>query len=199
MIADGHHRYETALTYQAEKRDASHDAPGDYDSIMAFVVELSEGQLSVGPIHRTISGVPARVDLAELFGRWFDTVHAGPADTQLVEAVAESGALALVTHHDVWLLTPREQTYAEAGSDLDSSLVALAIDAVPGAVVGYAHDWRTALAAVTKQEVQAAVLIRPVTVDQISDWAHARQRMPPKSTYFYPKPRTGMVFRTVEG
>ena len=64
---------------------------------MALVVELAEGQLSVGPIHRTISGVPPDVDLAELFGRWFDTVHAGPADEQLVEAVAESGALALVT------------------------------------------------------------------------------------------------------
>jgi uncharacterized protein (DUF1015 family) len=46
--------------------------------------------------------------------------------------------------------------------------------------------------------VQAALLLRPVTVDQISDWAHSRQRMPPKSTFFYPKPRTGMVYRTVE-
>ena len=64
---------------------------------MALVVELAEDQLSVGPIHRTLSGIPPEVDLAELFGRWFDTVHAGPADDQLVEAVAESGALALVT------------------------------------------------------------------------------------------------------
>ena len=71
-------------------------------------------------------------------------VHAGPAEDQLVEAVAESGALALVTERDVWLLTPREQTYAEAGSDLDSSLVALAIDALPGAEVTYVHDWRSA-------------------------------------------------------
>ena len=37
------------------------------------------------------------------------------------------------------------------------------------------------------------------TDEQISEWAHARRRMPPKSTYFYPKPRTGMVYRTVEG
>jgi uncharacterized protein (DUF1015 family) len=41
-------------------------------------------------------------------------------------------------------------------------------------------------------------LLRPVTVAQISEWAHARRRMPPKSTYFHPKPRTGMVFRPVE-
>jgi len=198
VIADGHHRYETALTYQAERRAARGGAPGGYDLVMAFVVELAEGQLSVGPIHRTISGVGPGVDLAEVFGRWFDIVHAGPADDQLVGAVAESGALALVTSRDVSLLTPREQTYAEAGSDLDSSLVALALEAVPGAEVGYAHDWRSALSGVTEERAQAALLLRPVTVDQISEWAHARRRMPPKSTYFYPKPRTGMVFRTVE-
>ena len=162
MIADGHHRYETALTYQAERRAATGGAAGDYDLVMAFVVELAEGQLSVGPIHRTISGVPADVDLAELFGRWFDTVHAGPADDQLVEAVAESGALALVTGRDVWLLTPREQTYAEAGSDLDSSLVALAVDAA-----ARGRRWPTSTtgarpsSAVTAGEAQAAVLLRP--------------------------------------
>jgi uncharacterized protein (DUF1015 family) len=198
VIADGHHRYETALAYQAERRAATGGAPGDYDLVMALVVELSEGQLSVGPIHRTISGVPPGVDLAELFGRWFDIVHAGPADDQVVEAVAESGALALVTDRGVWLLTPREQAYAEAGSDLDSSLVALALDALPDVVVTYVHDWRAATSAVMAGGVQAALLLRPVTVDQISDWAHSRQRMPPKSTFFYPKPRTGMVYRTVE-
>jgi uncharacterized protein (DUF1015 family) len=64
--------------------------------------------------------------------------------------------------------------------------------------VAYVHDWHGAVSAVTEGRADAALLLRPVTVDQISDWAHARQRMPPKSTYFYPKPRTGMVFRTVE-
>jgi uncharacterized protein (DUF1015 family) len=197
VIADGHHRYETALAYQAERRAEHHGEPGDYDLVMALVVELSEEQLSVGPIHRTLSGVPPDMDLVELFGRWFDIVHAGPADEQVVEAVAESGALALVVGGEVVLLTPREQTYAEAGSDLDSSLVALAIDAIPGAEVTYVHHWQTAVSSVAAGGARAALLLRAVTVDQISDWAHSRQRMPPKSTYFFPKPRTGMVFRTV--
>jgi uncharacterized protein (DUF1015 family) len=51
---------------------------------------------------------------------------------------------------------------------------------------------------VTAGEADAAVLIRPVTVGQIGEWAHAHKRMPPKSTYFHPKPRTGMVYRPVE-
>ena len=198
VIADGHHRYETALAYMAERRAANGDAPGDYDSVMALVVELSEDELSVGPIHRTVSGVNPEVDLAEAFGHWFDTVHVGPTEDQLVGAVATSRALALVTETDVWLLTPREQAYVEAGSDLDSSLLTLVTDTLPGVDVAFEADWRAAVASVTAGGAQAAVLLRPVTVDQIADWAHARQRMPPKSTFFRPKPRTGMVFRSLE-
>jgi hypothetical protein len=165
---------------------------------MAFVVELSESHLSVGPIHRTLSGIPDEIDIPALFGRWFDTVHAGPTDEHLLDAVGESGALALVTAGDIWLLTPQEQAYVESGSDLDSSLVAPAIAALPEVTTTYVHDWRAAVAAVTDGRAQAALLLRPVTVEQIADWAHARQRMPPKSTYFHPKPRTGMVFRVLE-
>jgi len=202
VIADGHHRYQTALTYQAERRaTGGGGADGSvhgWDAIMAFVVELSEDQLAVGPIHRTLSDLPADLDLAATFGEWFDTVHVGPADTALVEAVADSQALALVTGTDVWLLTPREETYSAAGSDLDSSLIALVVDRIPGVTTSYHHDWHSAIGSVTDGRSGAAVLIRPVTVAQIGEWAHAHRRMPPKSTYFHPKPRTGMVFRPVD-
>jgi uncharacterized protein (DUF1015 family) len=207
VIADGHHRYHTALAYQAERKAAGDDSAtaaahsdgsGGYNSIMALVVELSEDQLSVGPIHRSLSGVPADVDLAETFGQWFDTVHVGPADDTLIDAVADSEALALITGDGVWLLTPRPETYEEAGSDLDSSLIALVIDQMPGVAVTYHHDWHTVVGSVLAGSADAAVLIRPVTVAQIGDWAHAHRRMPPKSTYFHPKPRTGMVYRPVD-
>ena len=198
VIADGHHRYETALAYQAERRAAREGARGDHDFVMALVVELAPDQLTVRPIHRMITGVPESADVVKAFGAWFDTVHAGPADEQVVGAVAESDALALITSRDVWLLTPREQAYEAAGSDLDSSVVALAVDGIPGASTEYHHDWRTVVSTVIAGSADAAVLLRPVTVRQIGEWAHARRRMPPKSTYFHPKPRTGMVFRSVE-
>ena len=199
VIADGHHRYETALAYQAERRAARDGARGGFDLVMALVVELAPDQLTVRPIHRTITGISDGVDLVEAFDKWFDMVHAGPSDEHVVGAVADSGALALVTRGDVWLLTPRERAYEAADSDLDSSVVALAVDGMPGAETQYHHDWRTVVSTVIAGSADAAVLIRPVTVDQIASWAHARRRMPPKSTYFHPKPRTGMVFRPVEG
>jgi uncharacterized protein (DUF1015 family) len=199
VIADGHHRYETALRYQAERRATRGDIPGDYDSVMALVVELAEDELTVGPIHRTLAGVPADVDLVDSFRAWFDTVHAGPAVDGVLEAVAESTALALVLPHDVWLLTAREDAYEATNSDLDSSLVTLVTDKIGGVQLAYRHDWRTAVHEVRRGDAQAALLLRPVTVRQIREWAAERRRMPPKSTYFRPKPRTGMVFRTVEG
>jgi uncharacterized protein (DUF1015 family) len=198
VIADGHHRYETALAYQAERRGVGGDAPGGYDAVMALVVELAEDQLSVGPIHRTLSGVPDGVDVVDAFGRWFEVVEAGPADGQMLGAVAESNALALVTRGSVWLLTPRPEAYEAAGSDLDSSVVALAVEGIDGTTTMHHHDVPAAIAALEEGDAQAAVLLRPVTVAQIGDWAHGRRRMPPKSTYFFPKPRTGMVFRPLE-
>ena len=54
------------------------------------------------------------------------------------------------------------------------------------------------MAAVAADDAQAAVLLPPVRLDQIGAWARARRRMPPKSTFFHPKPRTGMVFRPLD-
>jgi len=198
VIADGHHRYETALAYQNERRAERDGIGGAYDSVMALVVELAPDQLTVKPIHRTVTGIPEGADLVGAFSKWFDAVRAGPADEQVVGAAADSQALALVTAEDVWLLTPKEGSYEAAESDLDSSLVALAIEGVPGAQTQYHHDWRTVVSSVIAGSADAAVLLRPVSVAQIGEWAHARRRMPPKSTFFHPKPRTGMVFRPLD-
>jgi uncharacterized protein (DUF1015 family) len=54
------------------------------------------------------------------------------------------------------------------------------------------------MAALAEGEAQAAFLLRPVTVSQIEAWAEKRTQMPPKTTYFSPKPRTGMVFRALD-
>jgi uncharacterized protein (DUF1015 family) len=60
------------------------------------------------------------------------------------------------------------------------------------------HSVAEALEALTNGDGQAAFLLRPVTVKQIENWANDRRRMPPKTTYFSPKPRTGLVFRSLD-
>jgi uncharacterized protein (DUF1015 family) len=59
----------------------------------------------------------------------------------------------------------------------------------------YQHGSTEALAAVAARRADAALLLRPATVADIADTAHSGRRMPAKTTYFHPKPRTGMVFR----
>jgi uncharacterized protein (DUF1015 family) len=184
VVADGHHRYETACAYREEV------GPGPADLVMALVVELAEDEVAVGSIQRTLAGLPEGFDLPAAFEAWFDVVHAGPADERVVGALGESRSLALVTPDGAWLLMPRPEV-----EDPDSSLVDLAFRHLPHHEATHRHTWREAYDAVRHGEAQAAVLLRPVRVDQIAGWAAAGRRMPPKTTYFSPKPRTGMVFR----
>ena len=72
------------------------------------------------------------------------------------------------------------------------------LPALPGVSLGYRDDAATVAAEVEKGNAQAAVLLRPVDVDSIRAAAAAGVRMPEKTTFFAPKPRTGMVFRSLD-
>jgi uncharacterized protein (DUF1015 family) len=198
VLADGHHRYETARTYQAERRQANGDEPGPYDLVMALVVELAEDQLTVGAIHRTISGLPDGFDLVGALAPWFDVVRAGAADDRTLGALADSRSLTLVTGGQAYLLLAHTEVQEQEGNDLDSNLIARVLAGFPPHEVMHRHSVAEAMEALHDGEGQAAFLLRPVTVKQIDEWANERRRMPPKTTFFSPKPRTGMVFRSLD-
>ena len=82
--------------------------------------------------------------------------------------------------------------------DLDSSRLDAARATLPDHDVVYQHDADEVRAAVARGQAQAGFLLRPATVDQIVDIAHGGERMPPKTTFFSPKPRTGVVFRLLD-
>ncbi len=198
VLADGHHRYETARIYQAECRAANGGRPGPYDLVMALVVELSEDQLTVGAIHRTVSGLPEDFDLVGALSEWFDVVRAGAADARTLGALADSSSLALVSGGRAYLLLPHAEVHEQPGNDLDSNLIAGVLERLPPHEVMHRHSVDEAMEALQHGEGQAAFLLRPVTVKQIEEWANERRRMPPKTTFFSPKPRTGMVFRSLD-
>jgi uncharacterized protein (DUF1015 family) len=193
VLADGHHRYETARTYARGR-------PGDpgAESVMALMVELSEDQLEVGPIHRALSGLPDGLDLVDVCSSWFDLTRVGDFDERTTSALGESGALALLMPSGTWLLSPKDGTTEAAGSDLDSSMVALVIAELPDHELEYLDSWQEGVRAIAGDKSQAVLLLRPVSVEQIAEWARAGRRMPPKTTYFHPKPATGMVFRSLD-
>lgn len=196
VIADGHHRYETSLAYRDERRAADGDG-GSADAVMTFVVELVEDELEVGPIHRLISGLPDDVDLLAAFDPYFESEPFSGSELPTIRELQELGGLALVTSDGTWLLRPRPDTIA-ATRDLDSSRLDLALTALPDHSLVYQHGVDHIDAAVRSGAAQAGVLLRPVRIDQIIEIAEGGEKMPPKSTFFAPKPRTGVVFRSID-
>ncbi len=150
VLADGHHRFETARTY----RERRSDDPGA-DLVMALIVELSPEQLEVGPIHRALSGLPDGLDLVDVCSSWFDLTRVGDFDDRTTSALGESGSLALLMPSGTWLLYPKDGTAEAAGSDLDSSMVALVIAELPDHELAYVNSWQEGVRAVADDKAQA--------------------------------------------
>jgi uncharacterized protein (DUF1015 family) len=208
VLADGHHRFETAGNYRAERRAAGIDDPGA-DAIMALVVELAPGELCVRAIHRLLTGVGA-VDLRAALSGPFMVHAAGPNVPEgvapLEVAMRDGGSLGLVDREGLALLMPTGELEARMAAlpaelrDVDSARFdAAVLPAVPGVGLAYRNDAAAVAAEVEKGNADAAVLLRPVSVETIRAAAAADLRMPEKTTFFAPKPRTGMVFRSLDG
>jgi uncharacterized protein (DUF1015 family) len=197
LIADGHHRFEVSLQYRREQRAANGDRPGAYDSVMAFVVELADDELTVLPIHRLIDGLPAGFAIADALAPYF-TLQAIDFDASTIaHDMASARSLALLTADRAWLMMPRPEAMVGV-RDLDSSRLDHALTSFPAHTLTYQHGIDHVSAAVRDGRADAGVLLRPVPLPQIEAIAHGGERMPPKSTFFNPKPSTGAVFMSVE-
>jgi uncharacterized protein (DUF1015 family) len=195
LIADGHHRYETSLAYKAERTASSAEGdPGEAGATMAYVVELVEDELTVRAIHRLVTGLPEGVDVLEALAPWFEPVGAPPDGLPVTTAMADAGALCLVTPAGETLLRPRPEALADA-RDLDSARLDVALAALPEHTLTFQHGVDNVRRAVAEGTAQAGVLLRPATVAQIEDTSHGGERMPPKTTFFHPKVKTGLAFR----
>jgi uncharacterized protein (DUF1015 family) len=194
LIADGHHRFETALTYLDERARGGAASPDD-GYVMALIVELSDQQLIVQAIHRLLTDLPSGFDLPAALEDWFDLSPTAPADRTIGARMLEAGALAVLTRGGAWLARPRDLVAKEAAHDLDSSRLDVALRHLPPHHVSYQHGWDNSAAAVAAGHADAAVLLRPTSVEQIAAIGRGGVRMPPKTTFFWPKPRTGMVVR----
>lgn len=200
VLADGHHRYETGLAYQREVREANGNLSGPQDLIMALVVELSERELVVQAIHRLLTGLPPGVDLAAVMAGHFELTPAGSldqVDSSFLTRMRGAGALGLLLPDGVWLARPSARTEEESEYPLDSARLGVALAELPGVELTYQHGVENITAALRQGEAEAGVLLRPAEVGTIEAMARARRLMPPKTTFFYPKPRTGMVFRSL--
>jgi uncharacterized protein (DUF1015 family) len=194
VIADGHHRWETSIAY----RDEHGSRPGPADLTLALVVELAPDQLDVRPIHRLLRGLPGDLDLRDALSPWFEVLDTQPPDSSLSARAEEADALGLALPGGrAALLRPRPDAFPDETPDLDASRLDVARAGLPEHELVYEAEIDAVLAEVDAGAA-AGVVLRPASVAQIAATAHGGERMPPKTTYFWPKPRTGFVFRPLD-
>ena len=174
VIADGHHRYETALAFASE--DGS---PRARRMMAVFANTVGEG-LIIFPTHRVVQQLP------ELNGRFLVTPVAGAQ-----EGLAR---LAELDHDHPAFLLYRQDGAAIVEAPGDRTLDTVVLEQLGIESPRFTPRADEAVALVDSGEAEAAFLLRPPTIEQVRAMAEAGQTMPQKSTYFYPKLLSGLLF-----
>ena len=194
LIADGHHRYGVSRSYRDEVRETTGRTDTAAELTLAFVNELIEEQLSVAAIHRLYANIEV-ADLARALARSFELMPIDRPSTDTLAAMAMEGFLVLFTREGVWRMQPKPGRF-DGVRALDGGWLETALADVP-LTVSYQHGLDEALSEVDSGRAAAAVLIRPVSVAEIERTAREGLLMPPKSTFFTPKLKTGFVIRSL--
>ena len=196
VIADGHHRYAISRTYRDETRDRLNSKTSGAELTMTYVNELIDEQLSVAAIHRLYEGISYK-ELAAALSPFFTITDADPVGPTTLSQMNERNSLCLVakTGRTHWL-TPIAEKFAGV-RNLDSAYLEHALSNVQHEV-RYQHGVTEIQHELQTRDATAAILIRPVSVAEIQRTANEGLLMPPKSTFFTPKLRTGFVLREMK-
>jgi len=210
LIADGHHRYETARVYADEI-----GGEGDHRFVLMCLVATEDPGLSVFPTHRLVRGLSdeRKADLANELQRDF---LIEPITREELAPPAGDGPLTFgyidAEFRQPYRMTLRAQSLADAALQdrsrayrhldtgvLETFILKTALGYTDDAIahldgLGYARDAEQALALIDSGEYDAAFVLRPTPVAQIREVAASGESMPPKSTYFFPKLLTGLLF-----
>jgi uncharacterized protein (DUF1015 family) len=211
LIADGHHRYETARVYAEEV-----GGEGPHRYVLMYLVALEDPGLTVFPTHRLVQGLTSdqRGALADAIARDFD---AEPLEDVSALEPSGDGASVRIGYIDAlserpYMLTLKDPSIADAAlpdhaepyRQLDTAVLeALILKGALGMTdddidhlsgLGYARDFADALGLVQSGEYDAGFFMGATPVGRIQEVAATGESMPPKSTYFFPKVPTGLLF-----
>ena len=226
IIADGHHRYETALTYRDERRSAADTGsgiPAPYDSVTMTFVDMDRPGLVILPTHRLVFGLPSfsaehfQAEAMKFFN--VEEVDAGidaTSATVILQKAGQAGtALFAVAAERAFLLHSPKAIGTSLFGDLSLRQQALDVvqlhkcllehvlniseDAIRNQEnISYCRDAAEALAQVHSGKVQVVLLMNPVRMQQVRDIALAGDVLPQKSTDFYPKLLSGLTIYALD-
>ncbi len=226
-IADGHHRYESALNYRNEQAARATGTTGEeaWNFVMMALVEFSDPGLLILAPHRLIRGIP-RTTLEKFGSRLRDyfTVEKVPVKSPDVQARVEDLlghtkkvrlAIYGIDEDNLYVVTLNDPSavnrmmpyfHSEMYKNLDVSIIdhvilenllELSREKEKGNL-DYCYEMTDAIQRVRRQEYQLAILLSPVRPELIKEIADARDKMPRKSTYFYPKSPSGLVINRLD-
>jgi len=216
FIADGHHRYETGLKYAEEQGATDPEAPANYCLMM--LVSMGDPGLIILPTHRLVSGLPAATgpQLEAALGGQFEVV--GRFDTaelcwEHLEMDGGQDVFGFGTVADgKWFAAKLRDPAVMAGLAPDQSaewqglgvsilhklVLEKQLAALGTPTLTFVHLMKEVTDAVAAKACQVAVLVPPATMAHVEEIAGNREKMPQKSTYFYPKLLTGLVFNSLK-
>jgi len=221
FIADGHHRYETACNYRkqiAETGELTPDHPAN--DVLTMCVAMDDPGLIVLPTHRLFPGVPEWTveELTDKLGEMFHVEQVGKSPEAAgqawakIEAGRSQDKIALYTAKDeTWvvatLTATGKQRMAEAAADHQPEWCELGVSILDRLLINrilgltdmekpkYVHLVEEVVMELKTGQYPLAALVMPATVDHIRTLSLMGERMPQKSTYFYPKLASGLVFK----
>jgi len=214
-IADGHHRYETALAYQQERaQEQSLTGKGAFNYVMLELVDFSDPGLVVLPLHRLVRGIAPSIleglgdQLKSFFVLESVPLKAGdcqlPVDSCLGILGLQPGSLVVLKRRqDIFLeaMMPgnRSQAYRQFNVSILNHII---LDKMLGLTskenVAYIVDLKEAYQQIKEGKYQLAFLLNPPQPGMVKAVADAQDRMPSKSTYFYPKPPAGLIINPLD-
>ncbi|MBO8167775.1 MAG: DUF1015 domain-containing protein [Thermoanaerobacteraceae bacterium] len=213
-IADGHHRYETALAHAEEMRALGN--PG-YEHVMVTLVNLHDEGLVILPTHRLLKNIP-ELNMEQLLhsvADYFEIEKIAATEHGVEERLSSTRQTSFVLYpggEEAYQLTLKGSCKPETLHGHDKSVPWRQLDVsilhslilekhlgigsaqrASGKYLAYTRDAQEALTKVQSGEYQLAVFMKPTKVEQVIAVAAAGDKMPQKSTYFYPKLITGLV------
>lgn len=198
-IADGHHRYETALEYKNSQAGARGDEP--FNFVLMFLANIADGGITILPTHRLVK---AEGPITEKLTRYFN-IEKLPAGADAVSAITgRSRTFGLyLPSGERYALSYRNDDLKDLNPvlrDLDVVILdEMILKRLLGATqIAYEMDPLVAEDAVSRGAYDAAFFLNPTGIEDVKEVAGASLRMPPKSTYFYPKLLTGVVINSLE-
>jgi len=226
FIADGHHRFETALNYRQLRRQQEGNPKSlqPYDYVMVYCTNTSSSDLAILPTHRLVSGYP-RLNQKMFIEKVGETFQLTPLETNSRDPQNIADYLIQTLHQysdgnhfiavigskpDCFLVSLPPRRRKELMKDLPATLALLdvsvldhllfkkalginAADMETQRYTSFSQDPAASVSSVMEGGNQLAILLRPTDINQVKQVAAAGEKMPQKSTFFYPKLLTGLV------